>query len=81
MRLQDIFQIHDPSSSPITLKQLGNGPDFRPLLKEIQSSGETRIVLDCSLDKVLEIFRQGKDVKMLEDYQVKEFKIYAEQLK
>lgn len=73
MRLQDIFQIHDPSDSPVTVKQLGDGPDYRPLLKEIHSSGETRIILDCSPETILEIFRQGKDIKMLEDYQVKTF--------
>lgn len=70
MRLQDVFQIHSPSDSPITVRYLGAGPDFRPLLKEIQASGETRIILDCHIDNVLEIFRQGKDVKLMEDYQV-----------
>lgn len=70
MRLQDVFQIHGPSDSPVTVRFLGTGPDFRPLLKEIQNSGETRIVLDCSVDNILEIFRQAKDVKLMEDYQV-----------
>lgn len=70
MKLQDIFQIHSPTEPPVTLRQLGPGPDYRSLLKEIQNSGETRVILDCALDKILEIFRQAKDVKMMEDYQV-----------
>lgn len=70
MRLQDVFQIHGPSDSPVTVRYLGTGPDFRPLLKEIQASGETRIIIDCHIDNVLEIFRQAKDVKLMEDYQV-----------
>lgn len=70
MRLQDVFQIHGPGDSPVTVRFLGSGPDFRPLLKEIQNSGETRIVLDCNVENILEIFRQAKDVKLMEDYQV-----------
>lgn len=75
MRLKDILQIHNPEDSPITVRQLGEDPDYRPLLKEIQSSGENNIVLDCDPDKILEILRQAKEVKMLEDYQVNEYSV------
>lgn len=40
-----------------------------PLLKEIASYGETRIILDCSREKVLEVLKQAIPVKMLEEYQ------------
>lgn len=72
MRIKDILQIHSPQDSPITVRQLESGdhPDYRPLLKEIQSSGETNVVLDCGLDKILAVLNQAKEVKMLEDYQV-----------
>lgn len=70
MRLKDILQIHGPQDSPITVRQLGADPDYRPLLKEIQSSGENNIVLDCEPEKILDVLRQAKEVKMLEDYQV-----------
>lgn len=69
--MQDVLQIHEPSDSPITVRQIGAGPDYRPLLKEILNSGETHIIMDCATDIILEIFRQGGDVKMLEEYQVK----------
>jgi glutamate receptor, ionotropic, invertebrate len=69
MRLKDILQIHKPSNDPITVRQLGNGPDYRPLLKEIQASGESHIILDVSNDKVLDLLRQAESVKMLEEYQ------------
>ncbi|KAG8225568.1 hypothetical protein J437_LFUL002085 [Ladona fulva] len=42
---------------------------FRPLLKQIQTSSESHILLDVSADRVLEILRQAKEVKMMEDYQ------------
>lgn len=70
IRLQDVLQINNPLSSPITVRQLGDGPDYRPLLKEILMSGETRLILDCSVDKITDVLRQAKDVKMMEEYQV-----------
>lgn len=70
MRLKDILLIHGPQDFPITVRQLGSEPDHRPLLKEIQSSGENNIILDCAPEKILDVLRQAKEVKMLEDYQV-----------
>jgi glutamate receptor, ionotropic, invertebrate len=69
MRLKDILQIHNPTNDPVTVRQLGNGPDYRPLLKKIQASGESHIILDVSEEKVLDILRQAESVKMLEEYQ------------
>lgn len=70
MRLQDVLQIHGPSDTPITVRQIGAGPDYRPLLKEVYNLGETHIIIDCvQPDLVLELLRQGRDVKMLEEYQ------------
>lgn len=70
MRLKDVLQLHGPQDSPITVRQLGEDPDYRPLLKEISSSGENNIVLECEPDKILDVLRQAKEVKMLEEYQV-----------
>lgn len=69
MRLNDVFQIHNPQSSPITVRQLGEGPDYRPLLKEIQMMGESHIILDVSPEKIVDILRQATEVKMMEEYQ------------
>ena len=49
-------------------RQLDDGPDYRPLLKQIQTSGENHLILDVSLDKVLTILRQAAEVKMMEEY-------------
>lgn len=69
MRLQDILQSHSPSDSPIVLRQLSEDGDYRPMLKEISSYAETRIVLDCGVEKVLDVLNQATVVKMLEEYQ------------
>ncbi|XP_053682747.1 glutamate receptor ionotropic, kainate 2-like [Sabethes cyaneus] len=69
MRLKDILQIHGPGDSPITVRQIDDDPDYRPLLKDIQSSGESHIILEVDPSKILDILRQAKEVKMLEEYQ------------
>lgn len=50
-------------------RQLEDGPDYRPLLKQIQSSGESHIILDVGLDKIISLLRQASEVKMMEEYQ------------
>lgn len=69
-RLQDILQIHSPTDYPITVRQLNPGDDYQLLLKEIQVSGESHIILDCSPEKIVNIFKQAEAVKMTEEYQV-----------
>lgn len=69
MRLQDILQLHNPSDSPIVLRKLSDDGDYKPMLKEISSYGETRIVLDCGVEKVLDVLNQAVVVKLLEEYQ------------
>lgn len=69
MRLQNILQLHGPRDSPIVLRQLSDDGDYKPMLKEIASLGETRIVLDCAIDKVLDVLDQAFVVKMLGEYQ------------
>lgn len=70
MRLKDVLQIHNPDDSPITVRQIGADPDYRPLLKEIEKSGETHIVLDIHVDKIIPLLMQAQEVKLLEEYQV-----------
>lgn len=69
MRLHDILQIHDTDSSPVSVRKLADDGDYMPMLKEIAAYGESRIILDCSQDKVLNVLKQAIPVKMLEDYQ------------
>jgi len=53
----------------LTLRQLTPGTDdYRPLLKEIKKSEETRIVLDCDYDKIETILAQANEVGLLTDY-------------
>lgn len=50
-------------------RQLEEGQDYRPLLKQIQSSGESHIILDINPEKIIALLRQAAEVKMMEEYQ------------
>lgn len=52
------------------------GEDNRPLLKALKSTGETRVILDCPADRVLEYLRQANEVKFFEDYMVRRMSNY-----
>ncbi|KAL1501833.1 hypothetical protein ABEB36_007086 [Hypothenemus hampei] len=64
-RLQDVLKLqsHQPNydKNNILIKRLGPGPDYRPLLKEVTNMVPRRIILDCSVDKIIDILRQGKE--------------------
>ncbi|KAL3269195.1 hypothetical protein HHI36_008277 [Cryptolaemus montrouzieri] len=50
----------------IKLKELGPGPDYRGVLKDIKHIPETNIILDCRTEKIYEILEQAQGVRMLE---------------
>ena len=41
---------------------------FRPLLKDIKASGETRIVLDCKTEHIQEVLKQAQQVGVMTAY-------------
>lgn len=43
-------------------------PIRRPLLKQIKNSAESRIVLDCSTEKIYEVLKQAQQIGMMSDY-------------
>lgn len=71
-RLQTVLQIHEPTGNPVTVRQLPAGNvdevDYQTLLKEIQVSGDTHIILDCEPSKVLRLLQQANGLKLMEDY-------------
>ncbi|KAF4533063.1 hypothetical protein B566_EDAN002626 [Ephemera danica] len=61
IRLQEVIKGHGPNDLPITIRQLDEGNDHRPLLKQIQASGESHIILDCDTDRIADILRQARE--------------------
>ena len=70
VRLQELIKMPKTfSGMQVTLRQLtGDTTDYRPLLKEIKKSEETRIVLDCDYDKIALILHQANEIELLTDY-------------
>ncbi|XP_059485780.1 glutamate receptor ionotropic, kainate 2 isoform X1 [Neocloeon triangulifer] len=68
VRLQELLKAHGPSEFPIAVRQLGEGPDYRPLLKQIKNSAESHIVLDCSTEKIYDVLKQAQQIGMMSDY-------------
>lgn len=68
IRLQGVLQGRNMGDNPITVRQLEAGKDYRPLLKEIKLSTETKIILDCAPENILDILRAAVNVKMMDVY-------------
>ncbi|XP_023349086.1 glutamate receptor ionotropic, kainate 2 isoform X2 [Eurytemora carolleeae] len=70
VRLQELIKLPKTFSDiRVTLRQLPHGTtDYRPLLKEIKKSEETKIVLDCSFDNLERILSQANELHLLTDY-------------
>ncbi|GLG96199.1 Ionotropic receptor 25a, partial [Gryllus bimaculatus] len=68
VRLQELLKAHGPSEFPIAVRQLPEGGDYRPLLKQIKNSAESHIVLDCSTTRVYEVLKQAQQIGMMSDY-------------
>lgn len=70
VRLQEVIKMPKTfAGMQVTLRQLDvESNDYRPLLKEIKKSEETRIVLDCDYDKIEMILQQANEIELLTDY-------------
>jgi glutamate receptor, ionotropic, invertebrate len=66
IRLKDVLQIHGPDSHAIALRQLDN--NYGELLKEILTRGDTNIVLDISVEKIIPFLTEASRVNMLTEY-------------
>ncbi|TDG50512.1 hypothetical protein AWZ03_003101 [Drosophila navojoa] len=68
VRLQELLKAHGMTPFPITVRQLSDSGDYRPLLKQIKNSAEAHIVLDCSTERVHEVLKQAQQIGMMSDY-------------
>ncbi len=53
----------------ITFRQIDPmSDDIRPMLKKIQKSADTKIVLDCNFEYIEEILNQANEIGIINDY-------------
>ncbi|CAH4033775.1 unnamed protein product [Pieris brassicae] len=67
IRLQEVLK-YAPSTDKWLVRRLKRGEDNKQLLKSLKARGQTRVILDCPSDRVLQYLRQAHDVKFFEDY-------------
>lgn len=75
VRLHQVLQRRDTDDIAVGIYYLPAGSDIRPLLKEITKSGETRIIIDCSIENTINILKLGLQIKLKDEYIVSS-KIY-----
>ena len=71
VRLQELIKLPKTFDDDIqiTMIQLDNTGDFRPILKRIRNeTAETRIVIDIEFDKIQQILSQAQEVGMILSY-------------
>ena len=71
VRLQEVAKLPKgfDSDLKVTFRQLNtDSTDYRPLLKQIKTDGDTRIVLDCSFEKIESVLMQALEVGIVTDY-------------
>ncbi|EZA54693.1 glutamate receptor ionotropic, kainate 2 isoform X2 [Ooceraea biroi] len=67
-RIQKILTLKRKKDSSIIVRQLGEGPDYRPVLKEIQAMKVCNVIIDIDPHKIVDVLNQAKQVKLLADY-------------
>lgn len=70
VRLQEVLKHADPEVK-WRVKRLIPGEDNRTLLKSLKAIGETRVILDCPTERVLEYLQQANEVNFFQDYMVR----------
>lgn len=68
IRLKDVIGKHEPDDHPITVRQIDDNSDQRPLLKAIQDMGENRIIIDIRPDRIIDFLKQAEEVNLFGDY-------------
>ncbi|XP_069951037.1 glutamate receptor ionotropic, kainate 2 isoform X4 [Cherax quadricarinatus] len=65
VRLQNLLK---EKTWTVTVRQLPDNSDYRPLLKEIRRSQATHIVLDVAPEKIYDVLDQALQVHLMSDY-------------
>lgn len=69
-RLQKTLTLKGDRDNPLThtTRQLGKGPDYRSMLKEIRSLSVCNIIIDVEPQNIMDVLYQAKEVRLLADY-------------
>lgn len=67
-RIQKALTLKRAKDTSVAIRELGNGPDYRPMFKEIRNLSISNILLDVQPEKIIDVLHQAKEIKLLADY-------------
>ncbi|KAF2364828.1 Ionotropic glutamate receptor L-glutamate and glycine-binding domain [Trinorchestia longiramus] len=65
VRLQSLLKSDEWT---VTVRQLQEDADWRPLLKDIKKSQDTKFVIDVRQDRILELLKQAAQIGLMREY-------------
>nr|APC94352.1 ionotropic receptor 7 [Pyrrhalta aenescens] len=68
LRLQESLKQLKPDDPAVAFKALGPRENLRSVLKEVQSSGVAHFILDCEAERIMDILRLAKELKLLSEF-------------
>lgn len=71
IRLNGILQMFPVAPKSISIYKLTNKQMIQNLLKEISKSMDNRIIINCSVENIAEIFKHGLNLKITDEYMVR----------
>ncbi|XP_076630847.1 glutamate receptor ionotropic, kainate 2 isoform X2 [Colletes latitarsis] len=67
-RIKQALTISRNKDSIVTIRRLGKGPDYRPILKELRALSICNVIVDVEPNNIIAVLYQAKEVKLLADY-------------
>ncbi|XP_053977682.1 glutamate receptor ionotropic, kainate 2-like isoform X1 [Hylaeus volcanicus] len=67
-RIKQALTLRRNKDSVMTLRRLGEGPDYRAVLKEIHALSICNVIIDVDPNIIIDVLYQAKEVKLLGDY-------------
>lgn len=78
MRLQNILQLRAVGKLSIRLIKFDANEDYRIFWKQIQTSGERRVILDCDPNILKDVILSSVDYEMLDQFNVSMYNYLSE---
>ena len=71
IRLNGVLQMFPIGYKSVNIYKFPkNKDDIKIILKKISKNFENRVIIDCNLENIAEIFRKGNDVNVMTEYMV-----------
>lgn len=67
-RIQKALTLKRQKDTSVTIRQLSDGSDYRPMLKEIRNSSIFNVIIDVKPEKIIDLLQQAKQIKLLANY-------------